>query len=212
MFQSLLSKINLDNRLTVSVVGGFSIAFAIFLTIYIIILPSDKTFDSVKDSSLVDFVRLRKNDFLNERERALPEKPPRPKKPPPPKLETPEVVQPVQNLNIKFPTLNTPVDLKGAFLRGSNSLASNSGLIPLVKIQPKYPREALKGGKTGFVTVRLTVDEKGRVITAIIEESRPPRIFDAAAIQAVLKWKFKPRVIDGVPVKQVGLTTIEFNL
>ena len=37
-------------------------------------------------------------------------------------------------------------------------------------------------------------------------------IFDAAAIQAVLKWKFKPRVIDGVPVKQVGLTTIEFNL
>ena len=39
-----------------------------------------------------------------------------------------------------------------------------------------------------------------------------PRIFDAAAIQAVLKWKFKPRVIDGVPVKQVGLTTIEFNL
>ena len=32
------------------------------------------------------------------------------------------------------------------------------------------------------------------------------------AIQAVLKWKFKPRVIDGVAVKQVGLTTIEFNL
>ena len=88
----------------------------------------------------------------------------------------------------------------------------NSGLIPLVKIQPKYPREALKAGKTGFVTVRLTVDEKGRVISAVIEESRPPRIFDAAAIQAVLKWKFKPRVIDGVAVKQVGLTTIEFNL
>ena len=206
MFQSLLNRINLENRLTVSIVGGFSIAFAIFLTIYVIILPSDKNFDTSKDSSLVDFVRLRKNDFLNERERALPEKPP------PPKLETPEVVQPVQNLNIKFPTLNTPVDLKGAFLRGANSLASNSGLIPLVKIQPKYPREALKGGKTGFVTVRLTVDEKGRVISAIIEESRPPRIFDAAAIQAVLKWKFKPRVIDGVPVKQVGLTTIEFNL
>ena len=79
-------------------------------------------------------------------------------------------------------------------------------------LQTKYPREALKGGQTGFVNVRLTVDEKGRVISAIIEESRPRRIFDAAAIQAVLKWKFKPRVIDGVPVKQVGLTTIEFNL
>ena len=81
MFQSLLNRINLENRLTVSIVGGFSIAFAIFLTIYIIILPSDKNFDTAKDSSLVDFVRLRKNDFLNERERALPEKPPPPKKP-----------------------------------------------------------------------------------------------------------------------------------
>ena len=88
----------------------------------------------------------------------------------------------------------------------------NSGLIPLVKIQPKYPREALKEGKTGFVTVKLTVDEKGRVTSAIIEEANPPKIFDAAVIQAVLKWKFKPRVIDGVPIKQVGLTTIEFNL
>ena len=108
--------------------------------------------------------------------------------------------------------MNAPVDLKGAFLRGANSLAANSGLIPLVKIAPKYPREALQSGKSGFVTVRLTVDEKGRVISAVIEESRPPRIFDAAAIKAVLKWKFKPRVIDGVAVKQVGLTTIEFNI
>tara|TARA_B100000575_G_scaffold184479_1_gene148341 strand:- start:3448 stop:3831 length:384 start_codon:yes stop_codon:yes gene_type:complete len=88
----------------------------------------------------------------------------------------------------------------------------NSGLIPLERIAPKYPREALKAEKTGFVTVRLTVDEKGSVISAIIEESRPPNIFDDATIQALLKWKFKPRVIDGVPVKQVGLTTIEFNL
>ena len=64
MFQSLLNRINLENRLTVSIIGGFSIAFIIFLTIYVIILPSDKNFDTAKDSSLVDFVRLRINDFL----------------------------------------------------------------------------------------------------------------------------------------------------
>jgi len=27
-----------------------------------------------------------------------------------------------------------------------------------------------------------------------------------------LRWKFKPRVVNGVPVQQVGSTTIEFNL
>ena len=94
----------------------------------------------------------------------------------------------------------------------NNLEASNSGLIPLVKIQPNYPREALREGKTGIVTVKLTVDEKGTVTSAIIQEASPPRIFDAAVIEAVLKWKFKPRVIDGVAVKQAGLTTIEFNL
>ena len=85
------------------------------------------------------------------------------------------------------------------------------GLVALVKIQPKYPREALKDGKTGFVTVKLSVDEKGTVISAEIKESSPPRIFDAAVIEAVLKWKFKPRLIDQVPVKQAGLITIEFT-
>ena len=191
---------------------GLFVEISFFMLLAYIVKPSSDSLKTENSFRVVDFIRLKKDTSLKEKSRTIPDKPETPKKPPPPKLETPEVVQPVQNLNIKFPTLNTPVDLKGAFLRGANSLASNSGLIPLVKIQPKYPREALKGGKTGFVTVRLTVDEKGRVISAIIEESRPPRIFDAAAIQAVLKWKFKPRVIDGVPVKQVGLTTIEFNL
>ena len=88
--------------------------------------------------------------------------------------------------------------------------ACGSGLVALVKIQPEYPREALKEGKTGLVTVKLSVDEEGKVISAIIKDSSPPRIFDAAVIQAVLKWKFKPRLIDGVPVKQAGLVTIEF--
>ena len=108
--------------------------------------------------------------------------------------------------------IKTSVDLKGAMLQGSNSLASNSALIPLVRIAPRYPREALVSGKTGFVTIKLTVDEDGKVIDAVISNSRPPRIFDRAALQAVLRWKFKPRVVNGVPVKQVGTTTIEFNL
>jgi protein TonB len=104
------------------------------------------------------------------------------------------------------------VDLKGAMLQGSNSLASNSALIPLVRIAPRYPREALVSGKTGFVTIKLTVDEDGKVIDATISNSKPPKVFDKAALQAVLRWKFKPRVVNGVPVQQVGTTTIEFNL
>ena len=105
----------------------------------------------------------------------------------------------------KFDTNNLEVSIN------CKSYDPPCGLVALVKIQPKYPREALKEGKSGSVIVKLSVDEKGKVISAIIKESSPPRIFDAAAIQAVLKWKFKPRLIDGVPVKQAGLVTIEFT-
>ena len=68
MYQSLLKKIDLKNKNSLAIAGGFLSTFFIFLVIYIIILPSGKGFDSVKDSSMVDFVRLKKNDFLNERQ------------------------------------------------------------------------------------------------------------------------------------------------
>jgi len=80
MYQSLLSKIDLKNKKSASIVGGIASSFLIFLLIYIIILPGGNSFESIKDTSMVDFVRLRKNDYLNERERALPDKPPPPKK------------------------------------------------------------------------------------------------------------------------------------
>ena len=64
MYQSLLKKIDLKNKNQLALVGGLFSTFFIFLVIYIIILPSGKGFDSVKDSSMVDFVRLKKNDFF----------------------------------------------------------------------------------------------------------------------------------------------------
>ena len=81
----------------------------------------------------------------------------------------------------------------------------------MVKIQPEYPREALKAGKTGFVIIRLTVDERGNVLNLEVVDSKPGGIFIASAVRAVRKWKFKPRVINGDPVMQVGEVTIEFT-
>ncbi len=71
MYQSLLKKIDLKNKNSLAIAGGFLSTFFIFLVIYIIILTSGKGFDSVKDSSMVDFVRLKKNDFSNERRESV---------------------------------------------------------------------------------------------------------------------------------------------
>ena len=45
----------------------------------------------------------------------------------------------------------------------------------------------------------------GSVRDPVVVEADPQGIFDRAAISAALKFKYKPRVIDGVPVEVPGV-------
>ena len=62
------------------------------------------------------------------------------------------------------------------------------------------------------VKVRFTVNEEGTVSKPRVVESRPPRVFDRAALTAIKKWKFRPKVINGVAMKQDGVQIIDFKL
>ena len=46
----------------------------------------------------------------------------------------------------------------------------------------------------------------------VVIDSKPPRVFNREAIRAILKWKFKPRVIDGVAVDRTATQIIDFSL
>ena len=192
--------------------GGALVSFLLFIFMYMLIRPGDLDLNALKDRQMVDFIRIKKDDTLNERDRRLPDKPPPPKRPPPPELEQPELKKlPTPKLDINLPDIDMPIDTDGALV-GGGQFISDGGLIPLVRISPRYPRKALLEGREGYVVVELLVDESGNVLSAKIREASPSTVFNAAAIQAVLKWKFKPRVSGGVAVKQRGLTTIEFTL
>ena len=193
-------------------VSGSLFAFMLFLLMYLMIKPGDLDLEALKNRQMIDFIRIKKDDTLNERDRKLPDKPPPPKRPPPPEIDQPELKKmPTPMLDIELPDINMPIDTDGALVGGGQFLG-DGGLIPLVRIAPRYPRKALIEGREGYVIVELLVDEKGSVISASVVEAKPSSIFNAAAIQAVLKWKFNPRVSGGVAVKQRGLTTIEFTI
>jgi protein TonB len=58
----------------------------------------------------------------------------------------------------------------------------------------------------------FTVTTTGTVKDPIVTFSTSS-LFDRAAERAVLKFKYKPRVVDGVPVEVAGVTTrIRFEL
>lgn len=68
--------------------------------------------------------------------------------------------------------------------------------------QPTYPTEAL--GIEGNVVLRYGIDAEGHVTDLKVSESTPVGLFDAAALEAVGKWSYRPRTVDGKPVDQPG--------
>ena len=192
---------------------GFVIAVIFFLLLAYIVKPSSESLKNENSFRVVDFIRLKKDTSLREKTRAIPDRPEPPKKPPPPDLVTPELQAPPQapNLDIEFPDIAVPTDFKGAFL-GPQNAGGNSQVVPLVRINPQYPRNELLAGVEGWVKVRFTVEPDGSVSSPKVVQSKPPRVFDTAALRAIKKWKFKPKVVNGIAVQQDGTQLIEFKL
>lgn len=85
-------------------------------------------------------------------------------------------------------------------------------LLPLSRVAPQYPREALKRGLEGVVEFQVDVNPDGTVAGLKVLKSEPAGVFDEAASRALRKWKFKPKIVDGEPVPSSGWQRVEFSL
>lgn len=79
---------------------------------------------------------------------------------------------------------------------------------PLVRVLPTYPPHLQGREIEGWVRVRFNVAADGTVKDARVVASQPEREFDTAALAAVARWRYRPRVEGGTPVERVGLETI----
>ncbi|MGE3466835.1 MAG: TonB family protein [Pyrinomonadaceae bacterium] len=78
------------------------------------------------------------------------------------------------------------------------------------KAQPIYSAMARSMRARGLVTVELIVDEDGNV--AEVQNATGHALLQGAAKDAVMKWKFKPFVVDGQPVKAAGFVNFNFSM
>jgi len=78
------------------------------------------------------------------------------------------------------------------------------------KINPVYPTAARTIRMGGVVRVDILVSEEGKV--ASVQSTTGPAMLQRAALDAVMKWKFKPFTRDGQPVKATGFVNFSFNL
>lgn len=84
---------------------------------------------------------------------------------------------------------------------------------PIVRIPPKYPRQAAENGVSGHVVLEGLLTRDGDVTAIEIIESEPQGVFDAVAAEAFSKWKYSPDVAERVQSgEQKVRTMIEFEV
>ena len=91
-------------------------------------------------------------------------------------------------------------------------IGGDGGVLPLLRIEPAYPRKAARDGKENWVKVEFTISERDTVINPVMVKSRPHRVFNRSALSAIRKWRFKPRLVAGKPVASRATQLIEFSL
>jgi len=146
--------------------------------------------------------------------------PPESKRDPKIVREQPEVVPTGPRITIEGPgddviaTVRPPATKIG--LPGNNGgfqMGIDRDAIPLVRVNPTYPPREQARGIEGWVIVQFNVTAIGTVRDAIVIESEPKSVFDAAALDAIGRWRYNPRVDRGIAVERVGLQTmIRFTL
>ncbi len=206
-------------RAAASGLAGLTIAVLLFLIMHVLIARSQRARSYPDAYPIVDFVRLAPEAQPPQRdERDPPEEPDPPEVPPTPSfaLQTanqPQLSAPQVEMTAAI-TSGPLLDMTPLAAPASNRQTVLSGheLMPLVRVPPRYPGRAARLQIEGSVTVEFTITADGSVADPAIIESDPPRVFDKAALQAIVQWKFKPRVEDGQAVESRASQRIEFAL
>lgn len=80
-------------------------------------------------------------------------------------------------------------------------------LVNLVRVKPAYPGPAARKGLEGYVIVQFDVLADGHVANVSIVESSN-RVFEGSAMRATMRFRFKPRVVDGVARVSSGIQNL----
>ena len=196
-------------RYTISIVIGSIVTVSLLFVMQLLIVTGKQALTKPRERFNLEFVRVKRNENLNV-EDVVPEKPPKPPETPP---ETPP--QDMDNINPDAPTISVapPTVSNAQDIGGPGGMNIAEGdYLPIVRVAPVYPARALSRGLEGFVDLSFTVTTAGTVKDPIVLQSTSS-LFERAAIRAVLKFKYKPRVVDGVPVEVPGVKTrISFML
>lgn len=199
-------------RLIGSIFLGAFVAFGLFFIMAKLVENTGEPAKPVPPPPVIDIIMQEPDESTNTRVRTPPPPPPPPQEPPKVELVEPEDVQADPNgFSLNVPGVDTGG--VGVNIGGVGNMMRDGDATPIFRIDPKYPPEAARDGKEGWVELSFTINEVGGVDDVEVIDAEPKRIFDREAKRALRKWKYKPKVVDGVAQRQPGLKVrLDFTL
>ena len=183
---------------TAVAVGG-GVTFGLLFIMQLLIATGEEAVTDAERFRMDEFVRVERNEVI-ETKKQKPEKPPEPEIPP----EMPEPQNSNQFDNSMAVSVSAPTTQVNLNVSGVGFGVSDGEYLPIVKVAPVYPSRALSRGLEGYVIVEFTVTQAGATKDVFVVESTSS-LFERAAVEAAYKFKYKPRVIDGVAVEVPGV-------
>lgn len=193
----------------------FAVAFVITFGLFWVmqaLIGVEGQLDESKRGQVVDFIRLKKESEAETKKRKMPDKKPPEKEPPPPEMNLAKNLRPDQGIDGGIGGFGSDLELGVGPNLGGMAVADQD-VVPLVRVNPEYPVRAAQRGIEGWVEVEFTISKAGTVKAANVIGYEPSKIFNQAALRAIRKWKYNPRIENGVPVERPGvIVRLSFRL
>ncbi|MGY6533668.1 energy transducer TonB [Glycocaulis sp.] len=198
-------------RLIVSVPLAAIITFLLFTLMQILIFEDSVPLDDAGDELRISIADRVEDIAVRDRTVTVDDvdqvEPP----PPPPQIERARADQPSESMSTivgGLPEFDRP-SLAGGDISFD---VSDRDAQPLVRIPPNYPVRAAERGIEGRCEVTFDVTPEGNPTNVRIL-SCTNSVFERETIRAVERWRYEPRVQDGVAQWRRGVVThFDYNL
>jgi len=174
------------------------VTLLLLLLMHVLIQSDVEGPDEVIQYKVPDIL-MPETEITTEFDTSKPDKPEDVDEPPPdipePEFDSPELSRDAIKIKPKF---------DGKPKIGGITGVGDGDMIPLTVVQPEYPRRAAQKGTEGYCVIEFTVTAAGttREPTAV---DCPNKMFVKSSLKASARVKYKPRVVDGVPVDVKGV-------